>query len=246
MSANWSKVTLEQFSQLREALHMEDKVDKMVHVLKVMEGKEYDSIMTIDLNKLRKDADKWLPLLETTPEGKLRERVNINGRWYRFILNINKLSAGQYIDVMEFLKRAGGNEDKVYQYLPDILASICVRTRKKWRRWKDESYQQSDEIKEDMKQLPMDFVYPLSAFFLNLWTLLMLELARSSTGRLREAIATVEDLLKSGDGLSPSTLSQARTLIDGIKLQAGQLENSLTPSVSSKTNRRKKRESKIK
>jgi hypothetical protein len=103
----WNKLSVRQFIQLYDIetntnLHL---IEKQVKMLSVIEGKdesEYDSVKYMKLLELLHDKTSFF---DNIPETKPVDIIEVNGRKYKFVHEINKLTAGQFIDISHW----GGN-----------------------------------------------------------------------------------------------------------------------------------------
>lgn len=103
-----------------------------------------------------------LSFIEQPVEGKLRKRYRVNGRWYYFERNARQINGGQWSTIMHFLEDA----DKIDENLHNLMA--CFAYRYEWFRSKYNG-KIHEAIAEDMLELPMTVVKPLTDFFLKDW-----------------------------------------------------------------------------
>tara|TARA_R110001606_G_scaffold38401_1_gene107632 strand:- start:1153 stop:1815 length:663 start_codon:yes stop_codon:yes gene_type:complete len=103
-----------------------------------------------------------LGFLSTPIEGKVKTRIKVNGNRYYFEKNARKINGGQWISIMHFLE----DENKIDENLHNLLA--CFASRYKWFRARYDG-KIHNEIAEDLKDIPITVVKPLTDFFLKDW-----------------------------------------------------------------------------
>jgi len=141
--------------------------------------------------------------------GKVKTKCKVNGTRYYFEKKAKKISGGQWISLQHFLQ----DPEKIDENLHNLLA--CFAYRRKWFK-KTHEADKHEQTAEDMKELPMTIVKPLTDFFLSDW-----ETSVTSTLRFLEIVAqrlkrkAEKELARSSantDGSTQSTTSRMEDL----------------------------------
>ena len=103
-----------------------------------------------------------LGFLSSPIVGKVSSKMKVNGTRYYFEKNARKINGGQWITIMHFLE----DEEQIDANLHNLLA--CFASRYKWLRHKYNGDIHND-VAEDMLDLPITAVKPLTDFFLKDW-----------------------------------------------------------------------------
>lgn len=103
-----------------------------------------------------------LGFLSTPITGKVKTRVKVNGTRYYFEKNARKINGGQWVSIMHFLE----DEEQIDANLHNLLG--CFASRYKWfsHKYNGDIH---NEVAEDMLDLPITTVKPLTDFFLKDW-----------------------------------------------------------------------------
>lgn len=172
---SWEGVTLRQFqqvnNQLKEAKERLEKLegrakDKFEYevecvLISTLTGESVDDIMELSRGSHNHIMNQ-LAFLSTPIEGKVRNKIKVNGHRYYFEKNAKKINGGQWVSMQHFMEQ----EDKVDENLHNLLA--CFAYRVKWFRPKYDG-KIHEEVANDMLDLPITFVKPLTDFFLSDW-----------------------------------------------------------------------------
>jgi hypothetical protein len=103
-----------------------------------------------------------LGFLQSPIVGKVKTRFRVNKRWYHFQKDAKKINGGQWVTIMHFLE----DEEQIDANLHNLLA--CFASRYKWFRPKYNG-DIHNEVAEDLLDLPITAVKPLTDFFLKDW-----------------------------------------------------------------------------
>lgn len=212
---SWEGVTLRQFqavtSQLNEAKEKLEKLEGREKekfnyevecvLISTLTGQDIDEIMSLSRGSHNHIMNQ-LGFLSEPISGKVKNKVKVNGKRYYFEQNARKINGGQWVTLMHFLE----DEDKIEQNLHNLLA--CFAYRVKWFR-KEYNGKHHEEVANDMLDLPITFVKPLTDFFLSDWLNYVGRMTRYSEYLLRGAKRLMELRLKRSsqntDGSTPST-----------------------------------------
>lgn len=119
----------------------------------------------IDLDKINhSDYEMILAQIKSAldQESTFKNRFEIDGQEFGFILNFDEITQGEFIDMSEYSK----DEDD----LPKLMA-VCYRpitNKDKFGNYEIEPYEGTSKYAEIMMQAPMNIVNGVLGFFLNL------------------------------------------------------------------------------
>jgi len=227
---DWSAVTVRQFQALQGILNEDgSKYEKNVAIISIMSGVSIDEIETFSLKTYAKCMRTLDFLTQPLPEEKVSAFIS-NGKKYRVFSDVYDLNGGQYITLMHLLK----DPEKVIDNLHEVMAVFCVPYSKKWYGWKKTKYnsKEHNKVSEEMLEVPMSIVQPLSAFFLTSYLTFAKVTLESSVKEL-EKIKTqkakeLARLKVNTDGSTPLTTSATMTLLSGLTSSIYRLKSSLT------------------
>ena len=103
-----------------------------------------------------------LGFLHSPITGKVKTLIRVNKRWYHFEKSARKITGGQWITIMHFLE----DDEQIDANMHNLLA--CFASRYKWFRPKYNG-DIHNEVAEDLLDLPITAVKPLTDFFLKDW-----------------------------------------------------------------------------
>jgi hypothetical protein len=172
---SWEAVTLKKYQALAALFkESEDKGSKLngnakeLHdyhtecaLISTLTDTDMDTVLSLHRGAHNKIMNE-LAFLQTPITGKVISRTKVNGNRYYFEKNARKINGGQWISIMHFLE----DEEKIDANLHNLLA--CFASRYHWLRPKYDG-KIHNEIAEDMLELPMTTVKPLTDFFLQDW-----------------------------------------------------------------------------
>ena len=148
------------------------ETDRDVAVLVCFTGKPEEHFLNMTMANFRKEANRlaFLKLENIKPEAK--KFIHANGKTYAPVYNFNKLTAGQFVDVVSFAKEP----TKIIENLPKIMAALCVPTRRKMngkRKLLPYGSVSHAEVVADMENASIYDAYSIAVFFWNVWTVLL-------------------------------------------------------------------------
>lgn len=159
---NWNKITVRQYQQILPIVNDEElsDLDKLVKVISALTGYNEDFIDSWTLDKI----NEYRHLFEFDFKKEAKKRVKVNGRYYRFNWEVNKLKAARYIEAKTF---AG---EGMFQNLHKIMASCVIPERRVLGFYFDKNYKAAEHEKyaEDLLDAPFPFVYNACVFFCQL------------------------------------------------------------------------------
>jgi hypothetical protein len=204
---NWNKITVRQYQDIFPIITDESltDLDKLVKVISILTGYNEDFIDSWPIEKL----NDYRHLFEFDFKKEARKRVKVNGRYYRFNWEVNKLKAARYIEAKTFIQ--GG----LFQNLHKIMASCVIPQRKVGFLYFDKKYNAADHEKyaDDLLDAPFPFVYNACVFFCRLlmqWIEVTLSSSEELQGRMSQSQmkALSESLQSITDGFIARPLSQ--------------------------------------
>lgn len=156
----WDKLTTRKFIQLYDIETNANLflIEKQVKMLSVIEGKdesEYDNIKYGKLIELLNDKTSFY---DHMPQTKPVDIIESNGKQYRFIHQVEKITAGQFIDISHF----GGNMLELHNAI-----ACMVRPMKNGKVLKYGSVPHN-EVAEDMLDAKFIDVHGCIVFFYHL------------------------------------------------------------------------------
>lgn len=172
---SWDAVTVRQWQAI-QALFKEsakkgeglEGAKKDVHdfntecaLISILTGVDMDEILSLHRSAHNVIMNN-LAFLSQPIHGKLKTRVKVNGRRYKFEKVARKINGGQWLTLMHFLQ----DEDKVDENLHNLMACYAYRYN-----WFTAKYNGKihEEVASDMLDLPITVVKPLTDFFLSDW-----------------------------------------------------------------------------
>ena len=204
---NWNKITVRQYQDILPIITDEalSDLDKLVKVISILTGYSEDVIDSWSIDKL----NDYRNLFEFDFKKEAKKRIKVNGRYYRFNWEVNKLKAARYIEAKTFVG------DGLFQNLHKIMASCVMPQRKVMGLYFDKKYNAADHDKyaTDLLDAPFPFVYNACVFFCLLlmkWIDVTLSYSEELKGRMTVSqIAVLRESLQSiTDGFITLPLSQ--------------------------------------
>jgi hypothetical protein len=220
---SWKDITIGQFIESHEVYQADypEPLDREVALLSALSGQSEDEILRMRRSDFV-EAIKELSFLSdlSTISTKWPKYFIIKRRVFKPVQNLQKLTAGQYIDLMSFSKDPMPNLHK-------ILATLCLPV-KYFRAQKYDGAKHGELSKFFHDNLTMDIAYPIAVFFCNLWEASMphiLTYLEKETGTLMREIQNLTQnpktpSLNSSDGYTPLTSLPGETVQNGNSTQA--------------------------
>lgn len=204
---NWNKITVRQYQDIFPIITDENltDLDKLVKVIGILTGYNEDFIDSWPIDKL----NEYRHLFEFDFKKEARKRVKVNGRYYRFNWEVNKLKAARYIEAKTFVGEG------LFQNLHRIMASCVIPQRKVGFLYFDKKYNAAhhDKYANDLLDAPFPFVYNACVFFCQLlmkWIDVTLSYSEELKGKMTasQIKALRESLQSITDGFIAVPLSQ--------------------------------------
>ena len=194
LPVSWEAVNLKQFAQLQSKLQQEDTdaIERYIDIISILSNEKPGLIMKMPINDLKKAIEYISFINELPKETKIKNVININGQTYRGVIDVTKLTAGQYIDIKTFCK----DSELIFENLANIMAVIYI-----------EEGQEYDGIKHAPRarlfqdKLNIADVYGFALFFSNLLNDLTLDILDFTIQQQKELTTEmIQALMKDGVG----------------------------------------------
>lgn len=159
---SWRQVTIAQYLIIHDVIRDEtlDWVDKNIRILSALTGLTAEQLEAYPMEDIKRAVQRIAFLFEPDKIPKLLPKYFfLKGRLYRVRYEVNKLTAGQYIDIAAFTKDA----DSVLDNLHSIMAVIA---RPVFTAYDGANVPARAKLFYD--HLPMSVIYPVALFFCNL------------------------------------------------------------------------------
>ena len=157
-------VTIGTFIKIAKLEHTDDPegiLDRNIKVLSLLTGESEDVFLELTASQLATLVGK-IAFLNELPEAKAVNQIKINGKLYQANLLINELTAGQYIDLSEFIKNPINNLHK-------IMATLYLPAKKTWygklvvSKYNGKAHKERAD--EFYRYMPISVAYPAALFF---------------------------------------------------------------------------------
>ena len=187
----WDKLTVGQFISLYDIevnanLNIIEKQQKM---LSIVEGKPESYYDTFKYRDLITEYGEKLSFFDNIPETKPVDFLQVGGKRYKFVHELNEITAGQYIDILAF-------SGEIMQ-LNKIAA--CFFLPMEGKRYQPYGKIPHDVVAEDLLDAKFLDVYGCMLFFCQLFNELIADTITSSMTN-QELAKKAVDLWKGGDG----------------------------------------------
>jgi len=192
---SWEAVNLKQFAALQSKLQQEDTdaIERYIDIISILSNEKPSLIMKMPINDLKKAIDYISFINELPKETRIKNIIEINGQTYRGIIDVTKLTAGQYIDIKTFCK----NSDLIFENLANIMAVIYIEEGAEY-----EGTKHANRARIFQEKLNIADVYGFALFFSNLLNDLTLDILDYTIQEQQKLIVTMNQaLLADGDGL---------------------------------------------
>lgn len=187
----WDKLTVGQFISLYDIevnanLNIIEKQQKMLSIVEGKPESYYDSFKYRDL--ITEYGEK-LSFFDNIPETKPVDFLQVGGKRYKFVHELNEITAGQYIDILAF-------SGEIMQ-LNKIAA--CFFLPMEGKRYQPYGKVPHDVVAENLLDAKFLDVYGCMLFFCQLFNELIADTIISSMTN-QELAKKAVDLWKGGDG----------------------------------------------
>ena len=166
---SWEAVTLKQFAALQSKLQQEDTdaIERYIDIISILSNEKPSLIMKMPIDDLKKAIEYISFINELPKETRIKNIIEINGKTYRGIIDVTKLTAGQYIDIKTFCK----NSNLIFENLANIMAVIYIEEGQEY-----EGTKHANRARIFQEKLNIADVYGFALFFSNLLNDLTLDI----------------------------------------------------------------------
>ena len=192
---SWEAVTLKQFAALQSKLQQEDTdaIERYIDIISILSNEKPSLIMKMPIDDLKKAIEYISFINELPKETRIKNIIEINGQTYRGIIDVTKLTAGQYIDIKTFCK----NSNLIFENLANIMAVIYIEEGQEY-----EGTKHANRARIFQEKLNIADVYGFALFFSNLLNDLTLDILDFTIREQQNLIAQMNPAsLADGDGL---------------------------------------------
>lgn len=129
MITSYKEMNINKYQEIRQIIQEDGgELNIQAGIIAALTGMSLDDVMNLSLTKYNEYVQKTAFLLEKPKlDGRIPNKLNINGMECEITKNVNKLTAAQYIDYQTLT--AMKDQDK---YLANILACFIVPRGKKY------------------------------------------------------------------------------------------------------------------
>ena len=192
---SWEAVTLKQFAALQSKLQQEDTdaIERYIDIISILSNEKPSLIMKMPIDDLKKAIEYISFINELPKETRIKNIIEINGQTYRGIIDVTKLTAGQYIDIKTFCK----NSELIFENLANIMAVIYIEEGQEY-----EGTKHANRARIFQEKLNIADVYGFALFFSNLLNDLTLDILDFTIREQQNLINQMSPAsLADGDGL---------------------------------------------
>jgi hypothetical protein len=194
LPTSWEAVNLKQFAQLQAKLQdgTEDVIERYLDIITVLSGEKPSIVNQMPLEALKKAIDYVSFINHLPKETKIKNQFEINGQIYKGVIDVTKLTAGQYIDIKTFCK----NTDEIFDNLANIMAVIYIEEGQEY-----EGTKHAHRARIFQDHLKISEVYGFTLFFSNLLNDLTADILDYTIREQKVLIEEMQrDLMSNGDG----------------------------------------------
>lgn len=194
LPVSWEAVNLKQFAALQSKLQQEDTdaIERYIDIISILSNEKPSLIMKMPIDDLKKAIEYISFINELPKETRIKNIIEINGQTYRGIIDVTKLTAGQYIDIKTFCK----NSELIFDNLANIMAVIYIEEGQEY-----EGTKHANRARIFQDKLNIADVYGFALFFSNLLNDLTLDILDFTIREQQTLIAQMSQaLLADGDG----------------------------------------------
>lgn len=195
LPVSWEAVNLKQFAALQSKLQQEDTdaIERYIDIISILSNEKPSLIMKMSINDLKKAIEYISFINELPKETRIKNIIEINGQTYRGVIDVTKLTAGQYIDIKTFCK----NSELIFENLANIMAVIYIEEGQEY-----EGTKHANRARIFQEKLNIADVYGFALFFSNLLNALTLDILDYTIQQQQNLINQMNPaLLNDGDGL---------------------------------------------
>jgi len=194
LPTSWDAVNLKQFAALQNKLQQEDVdvIEKYIDIISILSNEKPSIISKMPLDALRKAIEYISFINELPKETKIKNIIDINGQIYSGVLDVTKLTAGQYIDIKTFCK----DSELIFENLANIMATIYIEEGEEY-----DGAKHASRSRLFQEKLSIADVYGFALFFSTLLNDLTKDILDYTLQEQAEIIKEIQSTIAAGDGL---------------------------------------------
>lgn len=205
MIDSYKKLSIAKYDEIKNIMEKDiddiDDIDKQVELIACLADMDIDKVYNLPIAKYEELVEKTSFLLELPkPKNNLPNKLSIGDRKYRIIKNVEKMTAGQYIDLQTYMKNDMG--------IAYILATIIMPEGCKYN---DGDYNIDDLHKDIYNNLNVEDALSI-AFFLHRKLQITIE------GTLRFLDWRMKKMEKKMPQEEKAKMKQAREMLKGLEI----------------------------
>lgn len=190
----WHEVTLKDYFAVQEIQKDEflEQVDKDTEIIALLSGTTYKAVMDMELGDKRQalSSIQFLTNLDKI-RPKIKKHIWVKGKRFYIELNMSKITGGQYIDLMTFLKDQTKSNENIHNVLA-VLAKPLKFGFIKPKQYDGETH--LSRARMFYENLTVAQVYPIMVFFCSLSEHLMKAMQDYLKTEMMKATRTIEEL----------------------------------------------------
>jgi len=127
---HWNNITVEDYQLMYSIIHDENltDLDKDVKLISIINEISEDELNKMSMQELKHYSGSIDFLHIGKIEGKLKQKIQANGKYYLMSLDAFRIDYGQYVDFTTFCNATGG----IVPNLNMIMASLALPIHKNW------------------------------------------------------------------------------------------------------------------
>ena len=174
---NWGDITVRQYQQLMAILESKKQErTKTLEIVSLFCNIEVKVLKRTSFSDLQKLSSIITEMTQEDPSSiKMTKHVTFKNESFGVIPNMSEMTTGEFIDLETYCEDSTANLHKIMS----ILYRRQIGDVNRFGRYEVESYDPTDEKKEDMKDFPMDYALGVLNFFFSLGETLLKDLNSS-------------------------------------------------------------------
>lgn len=197
---SWNDITVGDFQYIYN-LEKEDPEDKLLKLIALVNGVDYEDILDMPISKLEEHFED-IDFLSREPQSKLvKGTYELNGRVYKVYMK--ELTTAQYIDFKQLA-------DKYYEHRAQFLTVFIIPARHRYGDGYD-----LDIARQDIETMSITDARAVASFFLTRYAISTRIFLRFSIAKLRKEMRRTKDpkekrILKEGIEEAKKTIKALR------------------------------------
>ena len=174
---NWGDITVRQYQQFMEIMESNKREKtKTLEMVSLFCGVDKKLLKNMSFGDLQKVSNILIQMTKEDPSGiKMTKNITFKGEKFAVIPNMSEMTTGEFIDLETYCEDSTKNLHTIMA----ILYRKQIGDVNRFGRYKVEDYDPTDEKKEAMKDLPMNYALGVLNFFFSLGETLLKDLNNS-------------------------------------------------------------------